>query len=255
MGVCMTSCIDDAQCEAGARCVNGLCITERPSANIMGVTTAVCSEAILVSGAGSTDPNGLPLSYVWRQTAGPNAIGSAPTDEETLGIVMPRVDVETTLRFELIVHNGAFVSDPAFWDIQLEACPSALDEGEEHDMGDFGQMDATTFDSGDTATDLDRGLDIDPSPDMRVDDADLSTDTGMDTGIDTGVDQENPDVLVPDDGTQPDTASTRRGDLKGGAIFCAHPPAGFPSKGTHTVWILILICLWRSARCSKSRTS
>lgn len=61
-------------------------------------------ETLILSGAQSTDPNNLSLSYQWRLVSGEVSIDS-PTEAETT-VIFPNLSTDQTVTIELIVNNG-----------------------------------------------------------------------------------------------------------------------------------------------------
>jgi hypothetical protein len=182
--VCFSACTDASECETGAECASGLCVTERPTADITGPSEAVCGETIMLSGSNSNDPNMLALTYEWSQTLGaPNLLDSVDTTEETISVEIPAVlDMGVIYRFQLIVSNGGFDSDPIATDVTVMACPQMMDDSSMEPEPDMG----ADTDAGPTA-DMDAGptadMDAGPAPDGGADsgpiaDADAAADTG-----------------------------------------------------------------------------
>lgn len=62
-------------------------------------------EDALLSGAGSRDPDGGPLSYAWQQTAGPAVVLNA-ADTATPNFTAPAVSADTALTFRLTVTDA-----------------------------------------------------------------------------------------------------------------------------------------------------
>jgi hypothetical protein len=82
------------------------------------VVTLDDTATIGLSGAGSYDPDGRPLTFSWSQTAGPpvalqGSDGPAPT------IAATRPDAPVILAFQLIVNDGLADSAPAQVSVQL----------------------------------------------------------------------------------------------------------------------------------------
>jgi LmbE family N-acetylglucosaminyl deacetylase len=70
---------------------------------------AVAGTTVTLSAAASTDPNGDPLQYFWRQASGP-AVQIEGATTATPSFVAPDVPRDTVMRFELRVSDGTFVS-------------------------------------------------------------------------------------------------------------------------------------------------
>ena len=71
--------------------------------------TVVAGTTVTLSGAASTDPDGDPLQYSWRQASGPT-VQISGADTLSPSFVAPAVTRETILRFELKISDGTFVS-------------------------------------------------------------------------------------------------------------------------------------------------
>jgi MYXO-CTERM domain-containing protein len=214
---CFAACTDGSECEMGAECAGGVCVTERPSAEITAPSEAVCGETIMLSGSASTDPNMLALTYEWSQTLGePNLLDNVDTTQETLSVTIPDVlDTGVVYRFQLLVNNGGFDSDPVATDITVMACPAMMDDSSMEPEPDMGpDMDAgptPDMDAG-PSSDMDSG----PAPDAGTDSG-PAPDGGADAGADSG------------------TEAGSRAFLQGGA--CASAPTHEPPSA----WLLVCL--------------
>jgi LmbE family N-acetylglucosaminyl deacetylase len=86
---------------------------------IAGLTQTVASGAtVSLDGSGSWDPNALPLGYSWTQVAG-QPVGLTGSSTEKPSFTAPTGPA--SLRFSLVVSNGAESSDPATVTIDVSA--------------------------------------------------------------------------------------------------------------------------------------
>jgi len=73
----------------------------------------------LLDGSGSYDPEGQPLTYAWRQVAGP-AVMLTPGAGGTASFVAPNVNAGgATLTFQLVVSDGSLSSTPDTIDVTI----------------------------------------------------------------------------------------------------------------------------------------
>lgn len=171
---CFTECLNDSQCEMGAKCSSdgvtpSVCITDKPAAVISGPTTAECSESLTLDASGSSDPNNLPLTFLWSQIEGPDVLNNLDTTQETLTIKLPDLlEMDTTFRFQVIVSNGSFDSDPQEWIVTGVSCSVVMEPGD--DMGGDAISDMKTdmrADMQSDATNLPDGSDTDNDFEIR----------------------------------------------------------------------------------------
>ncbi|MCS6817548.1 MAG: PKD domain-containing protein [Blastocatellia bacterium] len=83
---------------------------------------------VVLDGTASRDPDGDPLTFRWRQVAGPSVTLSDPTSAQprfTAPIVDPAVPPPIRLTFELIVSDGRVESDPDLVVITVNRRPIA----------------------------------------------------------------------------------------------------------------------------------
>jgi len=80
-------------------------VNEAPTANAGLDQSVTEGDPVALDGAGSSDPNGDPLSYSWTQTAGPGVTLSGATSS-TPSFTAPDVTAATVLTFQLMVSDG-----------------------------------------------------------------------------------------------------------------------------------------------------
>jgi hypothetical protein len=73
-----------------------------------------------LNGTASFDPEGVPLTYTWTQTAGPSVSLSDATTA-TPSFTAPTVGTTTVLGFQLVVNDGALSSAPDLVHVTVQA--------------------------------------------------------------------------------------------------------------------------------------
>ncbi len=81
-------------------------VNERPVAQAGADVSVNEQTAVTLNGAGSTDPNGDPLTYAWTQVAGPTVMLSSATAASPT-FTSPSVTGNTVLRFQLTVSDAS----------------------------------------------------------------------------------------------------------------------------------------------------
>jgi hypothetical protein len=76
-----------------------------------------------LSGAASRDPDGDPITFAWRQTAGPS-VGLSDPAAANPRFTAPAFDADTTLEFALAVSDGAALANAS---VALTVSPAASD--------------------------------------------------------------------------------------------------------------------------------
>jgi len=75
----------------------------------------------VINGGGSTSPSGLPLSYLWAQTSGPDVTTANLDQPYAAFVITSNVAVNTDVTFRLRVNDGRFDSDDDFVTVTLFA--------------------------------------------------------------------------------------------------------------------------------------
>jgi len=100
--------------------------------------------AVTLDGSGSSDPDGDPLTYEWKQISGP-AVTLQGADQAVCTFVAPMVDQDTELRFRLTVSDGTN-SDSAEVTVLVRDVPPPANQPPVADAGE----DITVVDSDDS---------------------------------------------------------------------------------------------------------
>lgn len=94
-----------------------------PLAVIAAPPTAVAGTTVTLNGAGSSDPDGDPLSFAWAQLAGP-AAGLGGSNSAVAVFTAPAVSAAEILRFRLTVADGRGGQHHATVDLQIDPAPA-----------------------------------------------------------------------------------------------------------------------------------
>jgi K319-like protein/uncharacterized protein DUF922 len=87
-------------------------VNHPPVANAGSDQTVTSGDTVTLNGAGSSDPDGDPLTYTWSQSAGPSvALSDAHSVNPTF--TASDIETETTLTFQLTVNDGKVDSQPS----------------------------------------------------------------------------------------------------------------------------------------------
>jgi hypothetical protein len=139
----------------------------QPKALITGPSTVPeGTNPVTLDGSGSTDADGDPLTYAWRQTVGPTVALSA-TSVAKPTFVAPAVSSNVELAFELVVNDGTENSDPALFTMTVTNVDTSLiaDAGKDQSVspGDTVTLQGSVKNAGtDTVTYLWSELEPDP---------------------------------------------------------------------------------------------
>jgi len=93
---------------------------ERPTADAGANQTANRRTLVTLDGRTSSDPDGDALAFWWTQTAGP-PVTLLGADTATPSFTTPQVSTQTTLTFQLTVHDGKVQSEPDIVQITVTA--------------------------------------------------------------------------------------------------------------------------------------
>lgn len=80
-------------------------VNRPPLAVIAGPIQGSSRGTVMLSAAQSSDPDGDPLAFAWRQTEGPAATPQGE-NTDTLSLVLPQAETGTELKFEVLVADG-----------------------------------------------------------------------------------------------------------------------------------------------------
>ncbi len=83
-----------------------------PTANAGPNQTAAVGSTVTLNGTGSTDPQGLPLTYLWSIVSAP-ANNTSTITNPTASMPTLKIDVEGNYVLQLIVNNGSYSSSPS----------------------------------------------------------------------------------------------------------------------------------------------
>ena len=95
-----------------------------PVATVSAAPTAAAGSTVQLDGSGSSDAEGLPLTYNWTQTGGPSVtLAGAATSKPTFTAPAG----PASLTFSLTVSDGVHTSLPANVTIEVQAAPGTAD--------------------------------------------------------------------------------------------------------------------------------
>jgi hypothetical protein len=101
-------------------------VVAQPPIASAGAAQTVASDAVVsLNGSGSTDPNGLTLTYAWTQTAG-TAVALASTTSALTTFTAPHVAYNAaaqSLTFRLIVRNGVGLTSTSIVNVAVSPAP------------------------------------------------------------------------------------------------------------------------------------
>ena len=96
-----------------------------PTANAGADQTVSQGVLVQLNGGASSDPESVPLTYTWTQTAGP-AVGLVNAASATPSFTAPSgLSQNTVLTFQLVVSDGALSSAPDLVDVTVQATQTA----------------------------------------------------------------------------------------------------------------------------------
>jgi chitinase len=97
-----------------------------PVANAGSPQIVASGATVTLDGTGSTDPNGLPLTYHWTQIDGPVVLLSSATSATPFftAPVIPSDSPSVTLTFQLVVSDAALASTPSMVAVTVNASPT-----------------------------------------------------------------------------------------------------------------------------------
>jgi hypothetical protein len=114
-GVCLTSCMDDADCAGAAFCMMGVCSTDNraPVADAGDDVVARAETSVVFDGTRSVDPDGDVLTYQWEvvSSTGPSMVTLINPTVATPSLTLPRDPVGTVITVRLTVTDPDGLSD------------------------------------------------------------------------------------------------------------------------------------------------
>ncbi|HSB95825.1 MAG TPA: discoidin domain-containing protein, partial [Spongiibacteraceae bacterium] len=96
-------------------------VNQAPVANVAAAQTVAAGALVQVDGLASSDPEGAPLNYQWRQVGGPTVALSSNTEAAPLFVAPSGLMQNTVLSFELVVNDGQLNSLPAITNVTVAA--------------------------------------------------------------------------------------------------------------------------------------
>ena len=98
---------------------------DAPTADAGGAQTVAEGAVVSLDGSGSSDPEGVALSYQWRQVGGsPTVVLTGATARVASFSAPTQLTADVTLSFELVVSDGTSDSAPSTVAITVEAGPN-----------------------------------------------------------------------------------------------------------------------------------
>jgi LmbE family N-acetylglucosaminyl deacetylase len=98
-------------------------VNSPPNANAGPDAVVSAGAAVTLNGSASADPEGVPITYLWTQTAGPGVTLSSTTAAMPT-FTVPAATPDTVLTFELVVSDGVHTSAADSVSITVVALPT-----------------------------------------------------------------------------------------------------------------------------------